>query len=991
MRFLTAFIAATFFSSPYASEIISAKPDFIKMRHSADVTVNVSGFEKGLHLSLIPGGAFVKKSKSVNDISAIYNNFLISAEDKSSLVIYQANKSKWQEVGFIELKQEINKIFLSGKHIYALTNKEIIEIDYSQAMLPEIISRKPQSDAVIDYSSSKTHSCTLTSNNLTFANEDILSTKHSNQFSQTLAFDQFCISLSPTNGIQVWAGVNGDLKSISQYKSNSLSREIILINDVIAIADGTTGVSLLRISSDGRINWLGSYNKLGNIIHIAYDEQHLIAADDKGVLSMLDISNPSAPLLISDFHTHESISAVQMHKKQSYILSNNKISNIDFNSNSSPLISTLGVNQGGSRRSFIENDILYVADWFSGLHLYDIRNSSAPRLLSSFHTPGSPKGVVVRNGVAFVADDDHGLQIIDVSKPRSPVFISEIPLSGLAYTMKLIDDLLYIASHRGGFHIVNVSDPIKPVLVSTYDTPSKAWALEYKEGLLYVADDSTGLMIFDVKNPAQPKLINQFNPRGFAEDVILIGNKAYIAFFDLGLFIVDITDPLNLKQLAHLKTPGNARGIEIRNNLLYLASWEAGVQIIDISSDTNPHIVGHYDTKGAVWGLSVKEKIIYAMDWWGGVKIIDASQTEQPVLISQYQTAGIINDLKYYNRFIYTAQDSRGVQVYDASNDLNPVWATGVDISGNARTISINKELAVVAAGDGGIAVIDISNPFHSKLLGQLSLGVDISLIKSRNNLIFAAEKNGDLFIIDIENPRLPKLLKRISSSTEQLIINDEKLFVLNNNQTLSIYSVKKMAEFDVKNQYNLPIVSHGLHFVSDSNFILRTKRTFASCEFGQNRIKCNNEITLPTDLIASHIVDKQLYATTTNNDLYVFAIQADVSLKLNTIYPTSHRITGISTSKGGIFFAGESIIASGKLLPKLNIQTKGSQFSIQVPNNMPKGAYHLALTHKDGSQSIKKNAVIIGFPKLKSKFTLEQLKAIMKQKNFDGKAPVAP
>ena len=54
----------------------------------------------------------------------------------------------------------------------------------------------------------------------------------------------------------------------------------------------------------------------------------------------------------------------------------------------------------------------------------------------------------------------------------------------------------------------------------------------------------------------------------------------------------------------------------------------------------------------------------------------------------------------------------------------------------------------------------------------------------------------------------------------------------------------------------------------------------------------------------------------------------------------------------------------------------------------MPKGAYHLALTHADGTQTMKKNAVIIGFPKLKSKFTLEQLKAIMKQKNFEGKVP---
>ncbi|MDH3325705.1 MAG: hypothetical protein OEM38_03200 [Gammaproteobacteria bacterium] len=985
----------TSISPSFASEISSVEPDFIKMRHSAEVKVKIKNMSENLHLSLIPGGSYVNKIKDVSKTSIIHDNLLIEVEEKSQVIIYQAAKSAWQEIGFIDITQPVSQLFWANKTLFVTTKNEFIEIDMTQPSSPNILSRRGLPQTIKNFSQSQTHDCTLSSKNITLNDKNktqpLTSHPHNGEIPQLQTFNQYCVSLSEKKGIQVWGNIAGKLSVISQYATDNISRDIIIEKNVIAIADGVTGITLLSISPKGSLRWLGSYNKLGNIIHVAYSDNHLIAADDKGVLSVFDISEPAAPLLISDFHTHLSINAIQLKGKQSYILANSQIHNVDFSSNSSPMISTLGVNQGGSRRSFIHNDILYVADWFSGLHLYDIRIPAAPRLLSTFHTPGSPKGVVVRDGVAFVADDDHGLQIINVSNPLSPAFISELPLSGLAYTMKLIDNLLYIASHRGGFHIVDVSKPEAPALISTYDTAGKAWALEYQDGLLYVADDTSGLLIFNVTNPAQPQLINQFNPDGFAEDIILKDNKAYLAFFDLGLYIMDITNPLDIKQLAHLQTPGNARGIEIKKDLLYLASWEAGVQIIDISNETKPNIVGHYDTKGAVWGLSVENDYVYAMDWWGGIKILDASNTEKPILLSQYQTAGLINDLLYHNKFIYTAHGSRGLQVYDASNDLNPVWATGVDFTGAANAVTINGNLAIVAAGDGGIVITDISNPFQSKLIGQLKLSASISFVQSKNNVVFAAEENGDLFIIDIFDPTKPRLRKRISSTVNALTINGDKLYVLQDKQSLIEISVNNLANIKIDKRHELPNIINELRFFDESHLVLLGKNQLTPCSISDGKLKCGNDIKLPTQLLAMHIANNKLYVTAQNNALYVFTIATDNSLQLNTIYPTSHNIKRISSSKDGIFFGGESIIASGKLLPHLSIETKNDHASIKIPSNMPKGAYHLALTQADGSQSVKKNAVIIGFPKLKSKFTLEQLKAKMKQKNFEGKAPAKP
>ena len=1000
MHYLTSlfvFSSLLFISlNTHASTVVSVEPDFIKMRHAADVKVTIKGNVDDYHLALIPGGPYIRQTKPVSRISTIHQNLLFNVENKNQLIVYQAGKSFWQEVGFVDIGAPIEKLFMSGKILNVITHDQIFELDISKASNPRIISQYSINRNVLTIASSGMFSCIQTQDELQLYNIEqkrtLASTKTQPGISQLISHQQFCISLSRNHGVQVWQNKENKLSVTAQYITDNIAHAFQLQNNLLAIADGTTGFTLLRLDDSGNLSWAGSYNKLGNIIQASMSESNLIVADDKGVISVFDISDPSTPLLVSDFHTHQpAISAISFYKKQSYLLSASKIFNVDFSAESSPMISTLGVNQGGSRRSYIENDILYVADWFSGLHLYDIRVPGNPRSLSTFHTPGSPKGVIVKNGVAFVADDDHGLQIIDISNPRSPKYISDIPLTGLAYTMKLIDNLLYIASHRGGFHIVDVSNPAAPVLVSTYDTPSKAWALEYKNGLLYVADDSTGLMVFDVHDPAQPKLINTFNPGGFAEDVYLRGNIAYVAFFDLGLFVLDISDANHIKQLAHLKTPGNARGIDIKNNLLYLASWEAGVQIVDITDEHSPTIIGHYDTKGAVWGLSVQNQMIYAMDWWGGVKVIDASKPEKPTFVSQYQTAGLINDLVYRDKFIYTAHGSRGLQVYDATNDLNPVWATGVDISGNANALSINRNLAVVAAGDGGIALVDIANPFQAKLISQLKLDSSIALIKSFSHYVFAAANDGDLYFIDIKNPSAPQLLERVVGHIKALAVNDGKLYVLNKNRSISHYSVNKLTGKIVHKNITLDYTGTDFQFYKPAKFILKDKKSLRICSISDMPVQCEKPFSLQENILAIHIANNKLYATTDNQSLYVFSIESDKALKLTSIYPSSHNLKRISASKDGIFFGGESVIASGKLLPELAVSAGDNHFMIKIPKNMPKGAYHLVLRHSDGSQAIKKNAVVIGFPKLKSKFTLEKLKAIMKQKNFAGKAPQKP
>ena len=970
------------------------------MRHAEELFVEIENGDENTTVSISPGGVYIQSAldlKNGQTEIALNNGLIWSNSNKNKLDIYAPNlNSELEEMQSINIDDNANLFKIFEDKILTIENQNILNI-YSFNNPNKKLLHIIEDNKILDASVAATHTCFITNTNeikfATIKTQQTIKTVSENNASvkniQTAT--NACVVLLENGDIQLWQSTNSKLELADIYKPSSMAHEILVHNKMIIVSNGDIGFTMLQIDNS-KLHWLGSYNKLGNIIHAAIDKNDLLVADDRGILTLFDISQPDTPLLISDFPFKESVKQLALNKKKVYVLTESQLITVNFQSQSPPVISTLGVNQGGSRRSFIEDNILYVADWFSGMHLYDITIPHAPRLLSSYPTPGSPKGVVVKNNIAYVADDDHGLQVVDVSNPLRPTFISSIPLEGLAYTMKLIDNLLYIASHRGGFHIVDVSDAKHLELIGTYDTPSKSWALEYRDDLLYVADDSSGLMIFDVKNPQQPKLINQFQPGGMAEDIVLKGNKAYIAFFDNGLFILDISDPLNLKQLAHLPTPGNARGIEIHDNLLYLASWEAGVLIINIENTAAPKIIGQYDTRGATWGLSVKNNIVYAMDWWGGIKVINASDNTKPRLIGKYHTAGKVKDLIYHNNYIFVAHGSRGLQVYDANNDLNPVWATGLDITGDAKQININGDTAIIAAGDGGVVFVDISNPFQIAWLSQISFNTSIDKITSNGELVFALSNNGDLLVINYKNSTTPFLVTRITGEFQALSLYEQRLFVLSNRQSLNVFDVKNMSFNKISNSFTLPTAATDLEVYEHRLFAIQADNKISVYEIGATSLEQLSTFTTESGINDIHFSEKQLLATNTNGEFLVFNITANGQLELATVYQSSHQLNRITTSKHGAFFSGENIIASGKMLPEVEISKVGTNFKIKIPSSMPLGSYHLTTTQtnvsKHHKQNRKINAFKVGFPKLKSKFTMEDFKKKLEQGSFSGQAP---
>ncbi|MDR2878142.1 MAG: hypothetical protein LBV36_08935 [Chromatiales bacterium] len=518
--------------------------------------------------------------------------------------------------------------------------------------------------------------------------------------------------------------------------------DVAFADDRLYLAGGSDGITVLGCEEAGALRWLGSLRG-ANIDAISVASGRALAHGDDGELFLLDVENPQAMERTALLWPKTERGALLIDAHGFALDKHQQLIGFDLDAPSprdsnEGLALGQGVNFGGQRRIFIDEQIAYVADWFSGLHIYDVSDAVQPVLLSSFHSIGSPKGVVVRDHIAYVADDDHGLLILDVTDPREPRELVRLDLPGLAYTPVLDGNLLYLAAHRGGVLIVDVSDPRAPVALAQYIAPGKSWSLRVRDGFAFVADDDNGLLILDVSDVNAVHAISSYQPGGRIEEVILDGNLAYVALYEGAVHILDVSDPLTPRVLAERRTPGNARGLALHGSRLYVADWLAGVQIIDVADPTRPRFLGTRDTDGAAWGLAVQGDTVMVADWWGGIATLDASNPAQPTLLSHYPRRDKVNATAARDNFIFTAQGSGGVQIFEASNPLNPTWVTGIELRSASDALVLGEQLWVLHDDGTHVAEIDISNPFEARWSADFTLGYHGKALRAADSAVLA-------------------------------------------------------------------------------------------------------------------------------------------------------------------------------------------------------------------------------------------------------------
>lgn len=968
------------------STAIAAAPPTLDHKQGGSVALAAFDAPAGAQFALIPGGPYLKSSVALQTPAlavAIAGHYAFVAAGEEGLQVFDvAADTPPRLLAQLRGQGAITHVVLRDGYAYLADSAgALLIVDVRDAQQPQQIARYSLAQAVDALSIEQGRAYLVSGNRLSVL--DISQPQMPRPLADfTLpgtatalqVVDGYAYVALPQTGLSIVDVRDPSAIRVAGRFPGEV-RDVAVAQGRAYLANGSIGFTVLDVSAPQTPRWLGSINRIGAALALRYEDGYVALRNDRAEIMLIDARNPKLPKVVGAQPMQHAINSIALAQQQVLAAGNARLDVIDFSA-PVPNVVNIGANFGGSRRAVIRDNILYVADWFSGLHLYDISQPDNPRHLANYHTQGSSKGVLVRGDYLYLADDDHGVQILDIKNPKQPRKISEVATPGLAYTMKLAGDYLYLADHRGGFHIINVADIKHPFIAGSAPTAGKAWAVEVIGNLAYVAADQAGLLLFDVGDPRQPKQIAAYDVGGAAEDVVIRDHLAYVASFDNGLHVFDISQPAQAHEIGRLATPGNARGIALNGRYAYVADWVSGIQIIDIANPVQPVLAGSYDTSGWSWGVNIQDHHAYVLDWWGGIIVLDVSDPTAPTLAGAYHVRGLTRDVVVKESYAYVADGSNGLQIFDIKNPLNPVWMAAVDAAGEAQSVWLEKNIAYLASGAGGLLAVNIGNPFQPQRVQHYAMRAD--LVRAQGKLVYAAERQHGVAIIDAASG---KQVARYAAAVSDMWPAADRLLLA------TLGGVEIVGVGDPAHPRLIKRLSQPAELVRlQRNLLVLYERATGISFYDYATLKLLGRFNPGEEIVDLKLSGKRLYASGKLSGLLVLDVSNARRPVLQAAYPAASRVTRLSVVPGAVFMAGNEMLAGVRLLPEVAIvRGKLGEVSVSAPKEMPLGSYNLlALDPRNGKRAVSYDALRVVMPQSnKPRFSLQDLERAMRERGL--------
>lgn len=232
----------------------------------------------------------------------------------------------------------------------------------------------------------------------------------------------------------------------------------------------------------------------GNYVYIA-------SSDNSGELTVVDISNPSAPTVAVKFNLTAANSG---------------------NANADAL--AVAVSTG--------NDLYLTRITSNGkeFYVFNISNPVAPTLSGLIDLNGDVKEIGVLGNYVYGASSDNSqeFQVINVTTASSPSMIASLDLNEGAtqpdaFSIGIGNNTVYLGrdgSAAPEFYIIDITNPLTPSIQSTLDIGTHILqSIDYDDGLKFVFFANTAVsvedyQVIDVSNALAPALLTNLNLNG---------------------------------------------------------------------------------------------------------------------------------------------------------------------------------------------------------------------------------------------------------------------------------------------------------------------------------------------------------------------------------------------------------------------------------------------------------------------------------------------
>lgn len=269
-----------------------------------------------------------------------------------------------------------------------------------------------------------------------------------------------------------------------------------------------------------------------------------IAAGDAGLV-VADMSNPAAPVWVSQYDTSGSARGVFVAGPYAYVADGpGGLVILDVSNPANPLLVERHATGGTAFAVRVAGSLAMVAAGDAGLVLVNVANPANPSRLSAFDTAGDSLNVFIKSNHAFIADGTNGLVILDLNNPASPAPVGGYPAEGgVVYDVAVLQNRAFLAAGTNGVVVLDVSNPAAPARVGGFATAGEALRLQVLGSRVYVANGSGGLAMLDFENPAAPSWVGEYITGGEVRFVLVARNQALLADGEYGLGVLNLDAP----------------------------------------------------------------------------------------------------------------------------------------------------------------------------------------------------------------------------------------------------------------------------------------------------------------------------------------------------------------------------------------------------------------------------------------------------------------
>ncbi|MCR4256731.1 MAG: hypothetical protein NUW08_03435, partial [Candidatus Uhrbacteria bacterium] len=258
--------------------------------------------------------------------------------------------------------------------------------------------------------------------------------------------------------------------------------------NIIDVTDPSFPSSTARTSTGG--GGMGTVKVVGDYAYVANQ------GPDQ--LRIYDIRKKNIPVLVGT--AAEGGEDIDVQGQYAYLLDTDEFSIIDISNPAAPRVTSNFATSSGDR-VHVYGRYAYLSLTTNGLSIIDISDPAAPVPTGFFNPAGSVYDVIVSGNYAYVAADTDGIYILDISNPAAPRQMAQFNPTNSVSRLFLAGKYLYAAA--GNLDIYDVSSSTNPILTETLNITGDVDDVFVQGRYAYLAENGK-LLIVDLSGADIP-------------------------------------------------------------------------------------------------------------------------------------------------------------------------------------------------------------------------------------------------------------------------------------------------------------------------------------------------------------------------------------------------------------------------------------------------------------------------------------------------------